>query len=395
VYPRELAERVRATWPVEAQPLPQELDSILDIAYHASFLRDEERPVTCRLMCVSPSELRTDGGPPASLLPLAFGASRELSEIELRSLSPAVKYHRSLIAIEETNDGPRIWGLVQSGTRWLEAVHGGRHSVPPPMPSALVINIVRPGHLSVLCGAVTLAELRGGVLTDFTLDVFLSKWLGGVFVNERAELSALATHEGAAELAKYVTQQMVKRAISTMRAAHHGGTIIIVSPHCSESEFLHLKYAFRDDSPRRRFRHLLVEIMAETTPEDPDDLDADLDEAVFEMSNLIAALADVDGAVVMTKRFEVLGFGAEIVGDLPHVESVRRALDLEGTRFVDEVVDGVGTRHRSAYRLIADMPDALAIVVSQDGSARFVTSAQGVVTYWEHGPGDAVVLGDA
>lgn len=389
VYPRELAERVRATWPVEAQPLPHALDSILDIAYHASFLRDEERPVTCRLMIVSPSELHTHSGPPASLLPLAFGTKRELSEIELRSLSPAVKYHRALIAIEETDDGSRIWGLVQSGTRWLEAVHGGRHSVPPPMPSALVINIMRPGHLSVLCGAVTLAELRGGVLTDFTLDVFISNWLGGVFITERGELAALAPHAGAAELAKYATQQMVKRAISTMRAAHHGGTIILVPPDRAESEFLHLKYAFRDDSPRRRFRHLLVEIMGQATLEHPDDLEPDLDEAVFEMSNLIAALADVDGAVVLTKRFEVLGFGAEIAGALPHVASVRRALDLEGTRFLEELVDGVGTRHRSAYRLIAGMPDALAIVVSQDGSVRFVTSAHGVVTYWEHGPGDA------
>ncbi len=388
VYPRELAERVRATWPVEAQPLPHALDSILDIAYHASLLRDEERPVTCRLMCVSPSELRSDAGPPASLLPLAFEATRELSEIELRSLSPAVKYHRSLIAMEETDDGPRIWGLVQSGTRWLEAVHGGRHSVPPAMPSALVINIVRPGHLSVLCGAVTLAELRGGVLTDFTLDVFISKWLADLFVTERGELAALAKHDGAAELARYVTQEMVKRAIATTRAAHHGGTIIILPPQHSESELLHLKYAFRDGPPRRRFRHLLVEIMAQATPEDADELEADLDEAVFEMSNLIAALADVDGAVVLTKRFELLGFGAEIAGDLPHVGSVRRALDLEGTSFIDEVVDGVGTRHRSAYRLCASMPDTLAIVVSQDGSVRFVTSVAGVVSYWEHGPGD-------
>ncbi len=368
--------------------MPHALDAILDIAYHASFLRDEERPVTCRLICVARSELRTDSGPPVQLLPLAFGASRELTEIELRSLSPAVKYHRSLIAIEETNEGPRIWGLIQSGTRWLEAVHGGRHSVPPPMPSALVINIVRPGHLQVLCGAVMLAELRGGVLTDFTLDVFISKWLGGMFATERGEIVALASHPGAAELARYVTQQMVKRAISTTRSAHHGGTIIIVPPNCSESEFLHLKYAFRDDTPRGRFRHLLVEIMSQTDPESPDELDADLDEAVFEMSNMIAALADVDGAVVMTKRFEVLGFGAEIAGDLPHVGTVRRALDLEGTIYLDEVVDGVGTRHRSAYRLIAGMPDALAIVISQDGSVRFVTAKDRIVTYWEHGPGD-------
>ena len=55
------------------------------------------------------------------------------------------------------------------------------------------------------------------------------------------------------------------------------------------------------------------------------------------MSHLIASLANVDGAVVLTKRFEILGFGAEIAGELPHVTEVRRALDLEADRFVTEL----------------------------------------------------------
>jgi hypothetical protein len=60
---------------------------------------------------------------------------------------------------------------------------------------------------------------------------------------------------------------------------------------------------------------------------------ADLDEAIFELSHLIAGLADVDGAVVMTKRFELLGFAAEIRGsDLPDVITVQRATDLEADR---------------------------------------------------------------
>jgi hypothetical protein len=100
---------------------------------------------------------------------------------------------------------------------------------------------------------------------------------------------------------------------------------------------------------------------------------------------LIAALADVDGAVVMTKRFELLGFGAEIRGsDFPDVIMVKRALDLEATSCDEELTDGVGTRHRAAYRLCAHVRDALAVVASQDGSIRFVTWMNGSVTYWDH-----------
>lgn len=63
--------------------------------------------------------------------------------------------------------------------------------------------------------------------------------------------------------------------------------------------------------------------------------------------------------------------------------AVTRALDLEGEEVVEESVGEVGTRHRSAYRLIHALPEVLAVVVSQDGGVRFVTSRNGRVTYWE------------
>ena len=34
--------------------------------------------------------------------------------------------------------------------------------------------------------------------------------------------------------------------------------------------------------------------------------------------------------MLITDRFEILGFGGEIAGRLPEIRSVRRALDLEG-----------------------------------------------------------------
>jgi hypothetical protein len=380
-YPHDLASRVRASWPPGASPLPRLLDDILDAAYHASFLRDEARPVTCRLIAVSPDTLPTDDGPPSGLLPLAFESARPFDEGELRGLSPAAHYHRALIGIHEVDDRLQIWGMIQSGPRWLQSAHGG-HAIAPPMPQALVVNIVRPGHLTVACGATTIAELHGGALTDFTLDVFTSTWLG-------AKLSQQADDGHAAEVARVVAQQMVRRVIATMRKAHHGGAVVIVSPECRADRFLHAKYAFRDDEPRRRFRRLVVAILEHTIADPETALTrGHLDEALFELSSLIAALADVDGAVVLTRRFEILGFGAEIAGDLPVISEVRRGLDLEADRYTTEIADGVGTRHRSAYRLCAAEPSAIAIVVSQDGAVRFVTSHRGAVTYWEHGTGD-------
>ncbi len=92
----------------------------------------------------------------------------------------------------------------------------------------------------------------------------------------------------------------------------------------------------------------------------------------------------MDGAVVVTPRFEVVGFGGEIQGTLAEVPAVAQALDLEGDEHHIEPTEDVGTRHRSVYRLVNALHDVLAIVVSQDGGARFVRWKDPHVTYWNH-----------
>ncbi len=112
---------------------------------------------------------------------------------------------------------------------------------------------------------------------------------------------------------------------------------------------------------------------------------AALEEAILEVAHLVAALATTDGAVVMTKRYELLGFGGEISGKLPGVDTVLRALDVEGSMVEEEPTEIVGTRHRSAYRLCKELPDVLTVVVSKDGDVRFVRRQGDGVTYWDQG----------
>jgi hypothetical protein len=410
-YPRQLAQRVRDCWPAGARPLPAALEAILDAAYHASFLHDEARPVACRILVIPPDELAGDAGPPAALLPLRFAAPRGFDEHELRRLSPAADAHRALIGVDDAAGALVTWGVVQSGPRWLQAAQGGR-AAEPPVPACLVVRIVRPGNLVVACGGQLIAELRGGRLSDFALDVFQSEWLAVVFADARhAATAEHATTSGArlapdaaARLSRYVTQQMLKRVMSLIRAAHHGGLLVVGPPDCAAECILQVKYVLHDGPARRRFQALVQAILtavaerAEASGQ-PGGLElyrgdfapriAELDEALFEMSHLIASLASIDGAVVLTKRFEILGFGAEIAGALPQVTEVRCGLDLEADRFLTELVDLVGTRHRSAYRFCAAVPRSVAVVVSQDGGVRFATHHRGAVTYWDHGAGDA------
>ena len=423
-YPPQLAQFLRHAWEADpdAPPLMDQahLERVLTVAYQASLLRDEDRTVHMRIVVAQPEEFDSHQGPPDGLQPLMFDEPFPYTPEELRRLAVAAKYHRALVGVSPVSGEGRcgIWGMLQSGPGWIQMAQGGRGPAPAPPPSALVVRVLGPGRIAVGRGGTTLAELRGGVVGNPGMDVFRSQWLPALFSGARSELARLhtdartqaeASGERWADLGpdviRLAAQAMVRRFLAAMVSAHHGGTVIVLPPANAEDAVresgpLRLKYAFRDGEPRRRYRRLILGLMraiaraggsagVATVDNDTyaslrnDEL-ASLRDAIFEMSQLIAALSEVDGAVVMTTRFEILGFGAEIVGDLPDVHHVARALDLEAEDRVAEPLVADGTRHRSAYRLCSRVPDSLALVVSHDGGVRFVTMHSGEVTFWDH-----------
>ncbi|NUP12147.1 MAG: hypothetical protein HOW73_39375 [Polyangiaceae bacterium] len=417
-YPRELSSFVLSRLEelgVTAQGLtfPEDSDvveSVLSVAYQVSLLRDEDRTLTFRLAIASPDAFDPNGWVPRGVHPLKFTVPRPFAVHELRKLATAVKFPRSVIGAYVFEDRLLLWGMLHTGPRWLQTVRGGRGGAPE-LPSVLLIHVNGPGNLVVNLGSRTLARLYAGELTIPMLDVFESQWLAQSFAPVRGEVAALYGADGEGkegwpaldlELVRRIGQSFTRRIISTIRGARHGGTLLVVQPQCLEDMckrgLVELKYRFEDSEPRRRFRTLLSATLrqlgeekrgkgsrigwedyeASTTP-----ATAQLDEGIMEMAYLVSALADVDGLVVMTHRFELIGFGGIISGKLEEVPMISQALDLEGATRIEEQTDGMGTRHRAAYRLVASVHDAICIVVSQDGGVRFVRWHDGGVVYWD------------
>lgn len=428
-YPQQLAAHIYEFWDsVEGAaysdtedlsysqlPCLPVLESLISTCYQASLMREEERAVTFRIILSSSKIFSSDQGPPAGLHCLLFSETSPLTPVELKRLSPAASFDRSLIGVHlDLEQGPQIWGIVHSGPRWLYSIYGGRGLVAP-LPPSLVINVCGPGQMEVCKGLVPIGQLSEGKVTGSAMNVFESQWLQDYFAairSERLELHAVAREqaEGWAildpDLTRIIDQNMLKRMIAAMRSFRHGGTLIMVPPELAQqlndkNSPLNLKYKFAEGEPRARFRTLIVSVMNALAKKGPslrnqtmigwkdyaDSTDQDitqLDEAIFEMSHLVAALSTVDGAVVMTKRFELLGFAAEIHSELNSIVQVARALDLEGIRTKTETIKGLGTRHRSAFALCNELKNVLAIVISQDGGVRFVAWREKEVVYWDH-----------
>jgi len=408
-YPPDLARYVEANWPagVELTLSSELLEEALGVAFQASLTVEETRPTRFRLLLTSPTLLPEAGAPTQGVLRLQFAEPRPFSPDELRRLAPAVPFETALIGAHAERGKLRIWGVAHSGPAWLAPTWGGR-SVVPNWTYDPIIHVTSPGHLAVRCAGHLIGAIERGLVVDATLDVFESRWLPAMFEREREDIRAAhAAQQAGVEsptavehsLVGKVGQQMLRRAIQLVRGARHGGLVLVVNNTdggAPDLRGLRSKYTLGQDEPSHRYQTLLLGILqavAETTSKasvgwvdfasNESAHFAALEQDVFELSRVLANLAAIDGALVLDKRFGIVGFGAEVSAELPTPERVFRALDAEGSERQAEAIENVGTRHRAAYRFVNDHPDGLAVVISQDGGVSFVANRDGQVVFWE------------
>lgn len=399
---------VLAHWPADA-PMslsPDLFREALEAAFLASMTQEEARPSRFRLLLMPAAALPEHGVPNHGVLRLKLDQTRPLDAEEIRRLAPSAPFETSLIGVQEEGGELRIWGLAHSGPAWLAPTWGGRDpghvwTTDP------IVHVNGPGQIAVRRAGVLVGALEHGELLDATIDVFESEWLPAQFARERDEVRTLVAETQRARpapsavehsLVGRISQDMLRRCIQLVRSAQHGGLVLIAEDMCPgvALDGLRLKYRFELDEPTQRYHALqirLLEAVADSTDKSSIEWEdfvstesaelEQLEKAVFEWSRVVANLAAIDGAVVLDKRFAVVGFGAEVSEALPMPPRVWRALDREGARRRPEAIEAVGTRHRAAYRFVHGHPDGLGIVVSHDGGVTVVANHGGEVVVWD------------
>ena len=413
-FPKDLAVYAKKEWgKSRSLPALKHVEILLSTCYHASLLREEARPIKFRLLLCDADSLPAAEGPPRGLHRLVFVTHRRFNRNELRRLSPATDFHRALIGVHLNSEKKwEIWGIVHSGILWSEAMNGGAKD-PPDLPQVPVVQVSGPSELTLCRGSDIVATLQGGRLSSPSSDVLDSEWLTRLFAEMRTDV--LQLHQNARDSAKVTAwapiaesfvsdlfRGFMKRLIRAMRDTSNGSSILFVPNDRAEefsidNKFFNFKYRFTPVATRRRFPSLVVQVLnglaglhigSETSVGWAEYVGAakkgqlqDLDEALSELAYLIASLTAIDGAVILTRNFELLGFGAETT-ELSDVKRVARALDAEGEKVRLEATESQGMRHRSVYRLCNAVTSITGLVLSHDGELRFVKHREGRVTYW-------------
>jgi hypothetical protein len=321
--------------PPDLLPDPEAIEAMVDAAFWAS-LRREEGYVPKISLALLPASRATH--------PLVFERPFPLAAASLVRIAPAVERRGIHLGVWPHGDTLEVWGttwLIPSSCFVLEVV----------APGLLVVKHNRDGggkfvNVAVLEGdQVKIIDERASAMPDCPL--LVTSLLG----------FNLSGRDGS------TVDVLVQLAVS-MRSHGRGGTLLIVpseTDRWAESVVRPVSYAvlpqFAD----------LADIVREVRAEPHS---VQWREALEEAVSAVAGLTAVDGATILTDRYELLAFGAKITRreGSPIVERVAVTEPVEGgTAAVVHPNSLGGTRHLSAVQFVHDQRDAMALVASQDG----------------------------
>ena len=298
-------------------PEPAALLVLLETAFDASLTFDEGRPCTMLL------RYRTQGAPGRYS---AFEVPQPVTVESLRRLSPAVGTARASSLLFCLADGvPMIIGLDLSPKADIQ--------------KSFAVRVTGPGRMDIEWANARLVTCRpDGVSYASDSDAFT-----GAFAAELTEALTVSS-----------AMPKLGASVERIRDSGHGGSIWVLPPGDEIShKDLSVGYRMSTDVPN---------------PDpalDGPDLVAHL--------HLLADVAALDGAVLIDRDLNLIGFGAFM--DVISGAAVDVFVPGGGFRAASDSEIG-GGRHRSAAAFCQEHRKGMAVVISQDGGISVLASAR-------------------
>lgn len=384
----QLATAVRQAWINDQEdprfirekrkyPDAERFAELLDVAFRASLKEEEGRPVRGSLTWLSPEELATLEMPKRreSPLTLRLNEPRPLDPEIIAKLATATSPGTSSLLVGEFDGVSKVWGIIYydgENSLPLTGVPAGIPEVRHFSPDAPTIGITGTGSITVtranqVIGRIEKGEFREAALTPFHAPEMISR-LDALFSIKTDNRLVREANESKVNCLQYLLF------LIDMRGG--GATVVFVPDAFNSSLGTIADFPWRiegklelEELMRTRVRYHMEEEASGDTPTFYPVFDLKVQEALRHRLSWIARLASLDGAVLLTPTFEIIGFGVKLrTPDFAgHVKQGVNAFGVGGglmdfSRF--------GTRHNSALRFVAAVPGAVAFVASTDGPIR-------------------------
>jgi hypothetical protein len=391
--PDELAKVVLALrrWDkqeaLEARISDGGLMRLLEVAFQTSLTTEEGRHPRFRFFVAAPGV--HDATPPIT----RFDPPIPLRVDTMRRMAPAVSSRLHAVKVVEAKSGGLFADAVLAVDELGDMAAVGRPDLSTGLGlPGIMVRIDGPGRLRVTERGFTWELQNGRVrpLNHYAVIATVRQWFAelATALLERSKDAA----GGAAALdgdPAVIFDAVWSFVLATTVGASHGGAFVVL-PGEPGAE-LRIKYPARDLDLARSvaaFWDSCFDAEKESSAAELERKSAIWDAAkrrMFSAARALSELANVDGCVVLDRRFRLYGFGAEIRVGEEQVQG-RECVDVHPETLgrqgrID--VERWGTRHRSAFRLCCARPGALAFVVSQDGDLRVFHGAGDLVAAWQ------------
>lgn len=432
-YPRSVIPVLTRKWQALSKrqygkpsilPARAELNTLIDIAFHATFLAEEGRRPGFRIIHYLPKDYKEDSEQESKgifyfgeyrLIPL--DKARPFNVSEVNRLAPAAELTRLILCVANLSDDldePSfcIWAMLDVGENWWKFIHHETSGGKPP-PNHLTITSSNPGELSFSVQGEMLLTLKSGQIFHPTRNALWIDPISDFFKDGRRQLykdtvkslnSSVWDPKGHDDDYPFRFYNFfLERILFNIRSKQHGGIVIFIPSYITKydtrlTDRINIKYPcsydyawkfmvrslanqreFYDlhfplwDGKQKTTKKLFQEhyLLAEEEQE--------LDESLSDIAQAIASLTSVDGALIMNDRFVVMGFGVEVTAPSPSLKDVV-VVTRPTNRRVD--IQSYGTRHRAAFRFCSSFEQSVAFVVSSDGGVKAVKRDGSDVFLW-------------
>lgn len=322
--------------PIGPLPDARAIEAMINTGFWASLRHEEGRSPKISLAFL-PIEQAGD--------PLALERRLPLTPETLTRFAPAVERPGIHLGVWHDEEGHYVWGA----SRTVPAL-------------SLVVEVVEPGLLVIKYSRGESFGKYGNIAVLQGEDI---KIVDEQSVRDPDWPSILAPLVGLDPSVTWLNASnlLVQLGLS-MRAHQHGGTLLIVpTANRSWQDSLVRPISYRVEPAFRR--------LSDVAQQDPSEWNsARWQNAFRSVVDGVAGLTAVDGATVMSDRYELLAFGAKILlsdgSDSVKQILVREPVVDSTSQLVEAAWIG-GTRHLSAAQFVYDQRDAHAFVASQDG----------------------------
>ncbi|MDD3146047.1 MAG: hypothetical protein PHD82_01985 [Candidatus Riflebacteria bacterium] len=359
---------------------PKALDFLLSTAFFASLFFDEERPTKFRLLCIERDGNEERYQTTSFTNTFLLSSKIQMSPENLAKVAQAANFHQTFLVCEffaTPKYHAEIVGFFHLGSS-MEKFQKNQTFGAWATPFEYIISSTGPGTVSISFGDENLGVFNKSELIFSETSIYSQKTFFAPFSSELEAIRSqiennckIITSENQRKTLFMYFMKIIDSILQGIAQLKHGGCVILLD-NSANQDYIRIRYRLEQKGePLLKKIIRFIQKRLEQSNKDADissikKISEGIWQEISDLATFISSLSGTDGAIILQKDLTLIGYGAILHSpDRPDL-TISTIDDEVGAH--QKLTDlHFGTRHQSSLNFVANEPNSLAFVISQDG----------------------------